>query len=217
MEGFTMDRRKFLQLMAATPLALSGCETAEMIETSGDMAAAREDAATSVVFGRVLWIENGTERTLDQSIFGWSLSPRLLRLEDRRYMNGTFDPGGRFRWSLPPGTYVIDRINYRDPMTGNYFIVPKVAFQIPAAGQIYYVGTLRADATTDRGFLGVSGATDFSIIDNYRSEARNFQTLVGAPPSQVTKRLMKQDDSLPDSIDNSAEAQVAITLLGAFF
>lgn len=196
---------------------MAGCQTTELIDSKAEYQTASQDSGKSIVFGRVRWIENGTERPIDQGMFGWSISPRLRRLEDNKYIQGSFDPGGRFRWSLPPGTYVIDRINYRDPMTGGYIIVPKVAFSVPAAGRTYYAGTLRADAATDRDFFGVSGAIKFTIVDDYRSEARKFQSIVGLPPNQLEKRLMVQDDSLPDSFDNSTEAQLAITLLGAFF
>lgn len=213
-----MNRRLFLSgFFAGGALALAGCQTTELIDSEADYEDARQEAGQSVVFGHVRWVENGIERPIDQGVFGWSISPRLRRLEDNTYIQGSFDPGGRFRWSLPPGTYVIDRINYRDPMTGNYIIVPKVAISVPAAGRTFYAGTLRADAATDRDFFGVSGAIEFKIVDEYRSEARNFQSIVGVPPNQVEKRLMVQDDRLPDSFDNSAEAQVAITLLGAFF
>ena len=130
-------------------------------------------------------------------------------------MNGKLGAGGHFRWSLPPGTYLIDRIVYRE-FSGNYFVVPKVMFRVPEAGGVYYAGTLRVDAATTRGFFGVSGAMKFSIVDEYKSELSAIEAALGVRPDQVEKRLMVQDDRLPDSIDNSSEAQLAITLLGAF-
>lgn len=202
-------------LAATAGIALSGCETADHIDTTAEMATATTSSDTSIVFGRVRWIENGQERQMDQSMMGWSIQPRLRRLEDGTMIHGKVDPGGRFRWSLPPGTYVMDRINYRDPMTGQYFIVPQVGFSVPRGGAIFYAGTLRAQADVERGFFGVDGATQFSVQDEFSAELHAFKAEVGSIPGTVEESLMVQDDTLPVSLDSTAESQLALTILGA--
>lgn len=210
-----MLRRKFCLLVVGGIAALAGCETVETAETAGELATVQQRADRSIVGGRFRWIENGEERQIDQSMFGWSISPRIKRLEDQQIMNAEIDAGGHFLWSLPSGTYMVDRINYRDPMTGNYFVAPKFAFKVPANGNNYYVGTMRIDSDTSRDFLGtLDGTVRYSVEDSYGQELAYVRSKLGTDLGKVEKSLMIHDPRLPASIDTTAEAQIALTLLG---
>lgn len=210
-----MRRREVLMLAAGGIAMLAGCETIETAETAEALSSAQQNSNQSIAFGRLRWIENGAERQIDQSMFGWSIAPRLKRLEDRKIMNAQIDAGGHFIWSLPPGTYMIDRINYRDPMTGNYFLAPKFAFKVPATGRSYYAGTMRVDAVSSRDFLGTLDAdVRYSVEDNLSQETAYLRRKLGSNLGTVEKSLMVHDARLPQSIDTTSEAQIALTILG---
>ncbi len=210
-----MRRRDVIKgLFGTALLATGGCETAGNIDSAEEYVQSRSAGDDTLVFGRLRWIENGSERTVQNDIFGWSVSPRLKRLEDRRVFNTEIDAGGAFLWDLAPGTYIIDRINYRDPMTGNYLLVPKVAFVVPRTESAVYVGTLRADVVTSRDLLGVSGAARFSVENRLDADRRHAEAQIGAGLSPTMQSLMVQDDRLPDSIDTTPEFNMAVTLLG---
>lgn len=130
-------------------------------------------------------------------------------------MNAEIDSGGHFLWSLPSGTYMVDRINYRDPMTGNYFVAPKFAFSVPEDDRNYYVGTMRIESVTSRDFLGtLDGTVRYSVEDNFNQELAYIRAKLGTDLGNVEKSLMIHDPRLPASIDTTAEAQIALTLLG---
>lgn len=85
----------------------------------------------SYVFGRIQWLVHGKEKKM-QAAFGAHLAHILLRMEDRKRFRIETSKSGEFIWTLEPGIYVIARLNYWDMWAGNYFIVPKVAFRVPA-------------------------------------------------------------------------------------
>ncbi len=127
-------------------------------------------------------------------------------------------PGRRFRWPLKKGIYLIDRINIRDPWSGNYFIVPKVAFAVPANGKAYYVGTLRANAASERTLIGsLSGKAHFSVENRIEEEKAYIQSKFNASPGQIDQSLMVFDEKLPQSIDNTQEYNDAMRILNALF
>ena len=186
-----MHRRTFLGLGAGGLALLAGCETAETADTPEALAAARQRTDRATVFGRLRWIENGEERRIEQSMFGWSVTPRLRRLGDGAVMNTEIDPGGHFVWSLPAGAYRIDRINYRDPWSGNYFVSPGVTFRAPENGRTYYVGTLRVEARTERGFLGtMGGAARFTVENRLAEEQAYLRGKLGTDIASVETALM---------------------------
>ena len=117
--------------------------------------------------------------------------PRLRRLGDGAVMNTEIDPGGHFVWSLPAGAYRIDRINYRDPWSGNYFVSPGVTFRAPENGRTYYVGTLRVEARTERGFLGtMGGAARFTVENRLAEEQAYLRGKLGTDIASVETALM---------------------------
>ena len=77
---------------------------------------------------------------------------------------------------------------------GAFHYAPKVTFQVPEIGRIYYAGTLRADLSRSRRdqFRGEPGTMSFSVHDDYVSELQNFCAVTGIDPNQVEKRLMAQ-------------------------
>lgn len=73
------------------------------------MTSAKASSDKSIVFGRARWMENSQKRQMSQSLMGWHIEPRRERLEDGTRIHGKVDLGGRLRWRLPTGKYIIDR------------------------------------------------------------------------------------------------------------
>ncbi len=124
------------------------------------------------------------------------------------------DEEGRFIWQLETGTYVINRIDYRDPWSGNYFFVPKVGFRVDKSEAAYYIGTLRADFAIERDLIGgVSGVARFEVVDEFVDTADSHSEEFGS--LEVSKSLMVRDERLPTTIDTTPEFNLAIQILNA--
>lgn len=197
--------------------AIAACVTpTPNVKNPEDWKQALSSGNASVVFGRIQWLEHGTERKIGKGLFDFSIAPILLRLEDRSKISGEVDEDGFFAWPLQPGIYVINRINYRDPWSGNYFITPKVAFRVPDRGKLYYVGTLKVDFESKRDLIGgLSGRVNITIKDqdqhNYSSVANHF----GMSQMKTEKSVMIHDERLPGTIDTTAEFNMALQIINS--
>ena len=73
-----------LLVILTTAFVLSSClSTAKNISNDKALAQKAIESNQSLVFGNILWIENGQQKTIGTSIFGFYIKPSLLRLEDK--------------------------------------------------------------------------------------------------------------------------------------
>jgi len=203
--------------LAIILLVLTACSTTtDNIDDATEWAQATERTDRSIVFGRIRWIENGEEKEIGDSYFKMGLRPDLIRMEDKQRIQASVDNGGHFVWSLEPGTYLMHRIVYWDTWSGSTVIVPKVAFSVPKAGQIYYLGTLRSDFTKKRDLIGgVGGSLQFSVqSERYEEEAR-LRKECGLETRAVTSNLMRHDERLPTSVETSSAFLAATRVITA--
>lgn len=213
-----VKRCRWLVALTAAAL-LSACfSTTPNLKEQGNAGQALSSADTSVVFGRIRWTEHGTEKTFGKGLFGSSITPNLLRIEDKSRIRADVDKNGEFIWKLKPGIYVINKIDYRDSWSGNYFTVPQVAFRVPEAGKVYYIGTLEVDFASKRDLIGgLSGQVRSRVVDNaprgYDATAREL----GIQPDPIDKSLMVHVSGLPGTIDTTKEFNVTVQLLNAVF
>ena len=216
MTARTLTRRAFGLGLAS---ALAGCQmNTENIQSQEDWNKARPTADQSIVVGRIRWIEGGKERRMSNRFYSWGIDPRLRNLNTGKQTFAKLDEGGHFRWSLDPGIYVIDRLNYRDPVSGSYFFVPQIGFKVAKGGQVYYIGTLEVHFFPKRGTFGsLSGPALFGVKDEMRAEGDYIRRTLGVDPGKVGKALMVHDKKLPRSFDTTQEFNVGLTLLNAFF
>jgi hypothetical protein len=137
-------------------------------------------------------------------------------MEDGSRILGEIDEAGGFVWALEPGIYVINRINYRDPWSGNYFVVPKVAFRVPGPGRVYYVGTLTADFEPKRDLIGgLSGKLQVRIEDEFEGDYSPLAAELGLARGEIEQSLIVHASDLPQTIDSTAEFQLAMQVLNA--
>ena len=196
-------------------LNLSGCfTTATNIKTTSELDQVGNDS--SVVFGQIEWLESGKEKKIGTGFLTMSLAPHLMKLEDKSRIIGKVNEGGHFVWSLQPGTYLIHKIAYRDTWSGNYFFIPKVAFSVPDKGKVFYIGTLRGEFEPKRDFIGgLSGKANFSIQDEDKEDFPDFQNKFKIVPGEIEKSLMIHDSELPESIETTAEFNLAVSIVNA--
>jgi hypothetical protein len=197
-------------------LLLGGCHTATNLanikELNGSL---RQD--TSLVFGRIQWVEDGEEKVIGSGLVTFSVAPQLLRVEDRKRILGEIDEKGRFIWALEKGTYVINKLDYRDPWTGNYVLVPKIGFRVPENGKAYPLGTLRAECNNKRNFLGsLAGAkVKFSVTNSTEADIADFMKKFPGTNCENGPPLFVHDNRLPQTFDTSADFALAMQILQA--
>ena len=112
--------------------------------TAGCAAKLPVEAPVTTVIGRVHYVVDGRTRAPDRE---WP-APGLvaLRLESGDpYVTPAVDAAdGRFRWNLPPGSYVISRIGEERSRVS----WPRVAFFVPPGSPPVYLGHLVLEGVT---------------------------------------------------------------------
>ena len=202
-------------LLLAGAMAACASSTQNIKERADWMPGARSEDS-SLVFGRVQWLENGEEKKIGKGVFDFSLKPGLLRLEDKSRTFCELGENGEFIWELKPGTYVVYRLNYWDTWSGNYYIVPKVAFHVSGKGKSIYIGTLKGDFAPKRDLIGgLSGKVKVTILDHSDMSYPAIAKLLSISPNKIEKSLMVHDEKIPRTIDTTAEFNLAISILNA--
>lgn len=170
----------------------------------------------SLVYGEITWIENGEQKKIGSNFFDFYIKPNIIRLEDKSRILCDIGENGVFMWALGPGTYVIDRIEYRDTWSGNYFFIPKVAFRITEAEQAYYIGTLKGQVDIKRDFIGgLSGKAQFTIVDQCEDNCVSFSTKTNIPLGEIQKSLMIQSEKLPTSFTSTPEFNLGLQIINS--
>jgi hypothetical protein len=195
--------------------AISSCtSTAQNLLDDSSLVVPELPKGRSLVVGQVYWLENGKQKEIGKRIFEFYVKPNLLRLEDRAGTLCNVGKEGEFAWALSPGTYVIDRIVYRDTWSGNYFFMPQIAFRIGAPQKTYYIGTLKADLETKRDLIGgLSGKASFSVLDQSDEFYPDLVARSSIDPDSIVKSLMVHEKGLPRRFVTSADFNMALQLL----
>lgn len=211
-------KKLLIGLSALLILLFSGCvpTTEPNIKSASELSKIEEKDST-MVFGKIEWIENGEKKVFkEEGLMGTWIKPNLMNMEDESKIECDISEGGEFVWSLPPGKYLMHKIHYRDSWSGSYFIVPKIAFNVPEKGKVYYIGTLKGDSITKRDLIGgLSSVTKFTVQDNYNQDVRNFKKKFSTSSKKIKKSLMIHDKRLPQTPETTAEYNVAISLINA--
>ena len=169
---------------------------------------------SGIFFGQIEWLEGGKEKKIGKGLLAMSVAPHLMKMEDKTRIIGDVSDGGQFVWSLAAGKYFIHKMAYRDPWSGNYFVVPKVAFNVPKDGGTYYLGTLRCKFEPKRDLIGgLSGSVKFTIQDESDSSFSNFQDRFNIASEAIEKSLMIHDLRLPLSVETTEGFNLATSII----
>lgn len=211
-------KKLLMSISALLVLFLSGCvTTTEPNIRSASELSQIEEKDSSIVFGKIEWIENGEKKEFkEEGVLGTWIKPNLMNMEDKTRVECDVSEGGEFVWSLPPGKYLMHKIHYRDSWSGSYFIVPKVAFIVPDKGKVYYIGTLKGESQTKRDLIGgLSATTKFTIQDKFNQDSRNFKRKFNTSNKKIKKSLMIHDKRLPQTPETTSEYNIAMNLINA--
>jgi len=192
-----------------------GCAlTDNNITGEDDWDKASKSTETSVVFGRLLWIEDGVEKKHPSS---WKshkspMKTTLFHTEKRSHAPATMDVKGNFAWSLKPGLYIISTIIYPDPEWGAVYFVPKVGFLVPKKGEIYDIGVLKAHFKRNT-FGELSTKAEFSITDQGTDRYTTIAQNLGKTVNDIEKSYMVYDENMPTTYSTTNEVNTAIEIL----
>jgi hypothetical protein len=203
--------RLSLLLLFLIAIAAGGCTTTA---TFTDTAREGIGAGRSVIFGRLLWMENGEERRFGVGLTPITVLPQLVKLDDATRTGGELDRDGFFLWTLEKGTYIIGNIRYGDAWSGNLTFAPRIAFRVPENGKAYSVGTLKAEFEPERDLAnGISGPARFSVVDTSEEDMEGFRAENANVPPE--KSLMVHDPRLPGKLETLSDfTQAARVLVG---
>jgi hypothetical protein len=145
-----MKSSRSILVAAAIAAALASTFTALSASAAEPLIPADEGTATTQagygrVFGRIVLIEEGKEKTF--SIWD-DFRVRLRSLEAGQKQSVAFTGDGAFNWPLKPGDYVLQGITYHGSHARLW-----MRFSVPAPGWVGYIGDLRV--TVGRGSFGV--------------------------------------------------------------
>lgn len=204
---------------ALTVLCAAGivgaCQISNIKDNSG-LKQARSSGEASVVFGRLKWVENGTEVQLGKGMFGTFVVPELLRMDDNYRATGELDNNGYFAWQLPPGIYVMDTVTYRGHGR-SYIIFPKAVFLVADKRKTYYVGTLRFEVSLKEGpFTPELGEVKSRVEDREQQDLAAIAKILEMAPSVDEKSLIIKVGGLPQNIRTMDDYYKAKELLKGF-
>ena len=209
-------KKLLISLSTLLVLFLNGCvpTTGPNLKSASELSKIAEKNS-SIVFGKIEWIENGEKKVFkEEGLMGTWIKPNLMNMEDETKIECDISEGGEFVWSLPPGKYLMHKIHYRDSWSGSYFIVPKVVFNVPEKGKVYYIGTLKGESRTKRNLMGdLSSVTKFTVQDKFNQDARNFKRKFSTSSKKIKKSLMIHDERLPQTPETTAEYNIAMNLI----
>lgn len=200
----------------------AGCETVpsnRSLHDSADLMRARSDATRSVVIGRIEWREHGEQQATKVGPLSTSFAPAMLRMGDKTRIVGGLESDGRFAWSLQPGKYFLYKMAYHDAWSGEGQFNLKYAFNVPRAGEIYYVGMLEVKFTPKRKLLGelIGSPASFAVRDMSDRDLPEFQRSLNLPLDEVHKSLMVWNSSLPAGVDTNKELTQVNAVMDAMF
>ena len=199
---------KLFLLLATVVVALTGCASTSLVEPIGTINSAPQNITNAelnkdvLVFGRILWIQNGEERNDYYSTYGWNIWPKYFRVEDES--NGTLgvDNDGRFAWQLSKGTYIAYHLRWFDSWDGLHRLPLRLAFQVSESQKAYCIGTIIVNLTARRDVIGglwIKG-WDIDLDDSCEQDSIWFQQHYSNLTITIETTPLVYDPDIPDNI-----------------
>lgn len=208
---------RFLHLCAWLGIALGGCapEPRRMnyfsepnLPITGRIDRAPPDTTIQtlgsdvLVFGRLRWIDNGEERTDYRSAWGWNVWLKFVQIEHLDFGVFVVEKDGQFTWRIPPGSYLLNRAGWRDPVNGLHWFLPLLRFDARRGeADALCLGTLVIDPHSRKDALGgrYSGGIGIRVDDDCDRLAERFRSRYPGSEWRVGKSLLVFDPQLRES------------------
>lgn len=189
--------------IAATVLVLalvSGCASVETnIESEQQVARAVSGSDTTLVFGKIRWINNENEMEIGTGLSTHSLSLQMYTDASEGRTIGRVGDGGQFAWSLAPGKYRIPAVDFVGPLfggpgdfTGRTFL----EFDVPGDQGPVYIGTLIIETEYKKKFLTWEANTKTETVNDCDSDCAERLAAFGLPEKPLHISLARLDSRL---------------------
>jgi hypothetical protein len=175
-----IQHRQFLIITAAFLGALGALSAYADELVLEDEATATAEAGYGRVFGRIVVIEGGKERSFSR----WdAFQVRLRSLKTDQDQPIPLGDDGNFYWQLKPGEYVIQNFNHGGSRWRFW-----ITFTAPEPGKAAYVGHLRV--TLDRKRISIEFA------DEYEAALQRIEPRLAKAKLEPLKALMRPEERL---------------------
>lgn len=146
---------------------------------------AEEQATTAAgygrVFGRIVYVEDGKEKTWSTGTFALEVLPVYVRnLATGQMQRMEIKGDGSFLWPLPAGEHVLVSYHLTGPLRSGRLWT---RFAIPAPGQAVYIGELRIELNRGRFAL--------SVADHYDAALEKVRPQLAASANAPLRQLMQ--------------------------
>jgi hypothetical protein len=152
-----------------------------------------------LAFGRIRWFDNGDERTEYRSGWGWNVWFPFYRIQDDGVGRFVVEKDGSFTWRIPRGSYILNRIGWRDAWDGLHAIYdPRVAFEATDTSKAICLGTLVVNLKSKRDIIGklLVKNVQLRVDDDCSSLALQFHAKYADPDLVEAKSLMRFDPDM---------------------
>ncbi|OIR10468.1 hypothetical protein GALL_77800 [mine drainage metagenome] len=152
-----------------------------------------------LAFGRIRWFDNGDERTEYRSGWGWNVWFPFYRIQDDGVGRFVVEKDGSFTWRIPRGSYILNRIGWRDAWDGLHAIYdPKVAFEATDTSKAICLGTLVVNLKSKRDIIGklLVKSVQLRVDDDCSSLALQFHAKYTDPDLVEARSLMRFDPDM---------------------
>lgn len=191
-------------------LVLAGCQSISLQEPMGTIHTSPGELSTKelnddvMVFGRLIWVNNGEEQTKYRNEYGWNIWPLYFRVEDKS--NGVLGvtESGHFAWRLPKGTYILYHLRWLDDVTGGQRRLPlRLSFKAPEAGKAYCIGTIYINIQSRRDILGTMWIKNwYHLVDNKCMQEREwFKNRYSKLELPFQQSLLLYHSGIPEGIE----------------
>jgi hypothetical protein len=169
---------------AVTIVAVSSCGEAPIQPTAEK--GATTAAGYGRAFGRVIFVEDGKEKTWSTGTFALEVLNLYVRSTQTGQMHHIQIKGdGSFVWPLQAGEYVIVAYNAPGPAgTGRLW----TTFAIPQPGQAVYIGDLRIESK--------GSSYRFGVLDRYEEALKKVEPQLAEGKLESVKALMQVEQEI---------------------
>lgn len=178
---FSFPRGLKLLLAIAGILILSACSTTPSSAVSERKATA--EAGYGRVFGRVIYVVDGKEKTW--STFGGTLTLYVESIPTRKLTSIDVEKDGSFFLPLRSGNYALAGYRITGVADENGTMRFRALFSVPQPGKAVYIGDLRFDSQ--------KGHARFHLLDNYDAALKREQAKLAAGKLQPVKKLIQPE------------------------
>jgi hypothetical protein len=217
MTGQRSERLRLTSAKAVLTILLiiqsSGCYKTVSVQEVTPETMEQVAPGEALIFARMRMVDNGKEK--ERYITATEqLDMMLVRIEDEQALAvKRVREDGTILWKVPRGTYLLTRLRWWE-FRGWFPLRPRIAFQVGPDARVYYLGTLRIDAETERSALSVKlKSFTVQVADEYERDAPLLSKQIPAFQGRIEKALMVHDARIPAVTESEVRQSTVLDVL----